>query len=289
MCGSSILAGIRSSLIIALLEFHRTQCYFALVINIASIVSMMTGRLQPKTLGQATANFTFVAAMAQNNLFCLAFLFWYLRHNLQRSFYDLLLTWSSFIVALTASTIANSLFHVFGAIGLTPDLTYEACGFANPTIPCYGSSYVSIPFRSLSYANQFTYPIGVLAAEVFWCQLVNTTLMLLCLGEDYESDMSGWVRRKLAHHNKATNKLTELRQRYTGSLTLQFVLKLLYGVSKVILIAGTLEYMVLNLVILISFATSYQINMSSWSFGQIVAVTVWAPPIGKFVQSFPRK
>lgn len=273
--GYSPLTELHSSVIVALQEFHRTQCFFALAFGIASIISLNADHLQPQTFGQLMDNFSFIAAVAENTSFCIVFGYCYLRQNSERSLYILILTWGSFSVARATFAVAMSR---FSSITLTeiseisPSETYADCWDSNPTVPCFDG----LTFYG-SYLQQTSQPsyLGFIALSFSFV-------------EDYGGDALNWIYRQVDRFYSIRAVVERLERVIAPFPMLQSLLKL-YAVGKIVMFVYLVRYAGSNVLILAFFANNSKLDLSNWGFGQIVAVSVWAQPIGEFLQSYLRK
>ena len=244
----SRLRSHRLALVPALEEFHRTQCFFGIAVNIAAMVVMRTGDSKATNITQAQNLLRFIELVATNGLLLIPFTFWYLRKNTERSWYNLLLTLTAF--ALSLATFRTALWRDRHAdtMAVVPLNQDSQCGNSSPTALCTPEIYQSSPVSP-----------GILS---IWPILVFVVYLVLDHLWVYYQHLLPFVRsRRFSIFSR-------------GFSTLMGVcLLLLFG-----------AYIALQITAFKTFLAQGAIDQSTWSIGQIVGVTIWAQPVLEFVQ-----
>ena len=270
-------AKMRFCLTISLQEFQRVQCFFALAIQTASIVSSYTASLQSVTIGQAQANASLLLAVTQNNMSCLAFVYWYLRRNIGASVYNTFLTWSTFIMTLASWGVIFPLSRSIGLDNVAAGQTYAACSYVNPIRAC-----------SPHYAKQH-YIDNFLLYYHFGNILSSAVLLFVCACEDYAATSQKWSEALLCRYPSIFRWYDRARSFYLRHAILYLARKLLWLSFLSLVLLLFLCCMITNCIEIMAFAYYQQIDASTWTFGQIVAVTVWAQPLMEFLQMLCRR
>lgn len=107
-------------------------------------------------------------------------------------------------------------------------------------------------------------------------------IYVLCLVEWLFPRLCKWIRfDSIVKKSPALTRLSCASQRFRESKSWWFVYgyRFLLTAVEVLLLAASVVYVVLFVMI----ADAGTIDLSGWSFGQILAITIWAPVIGKYV------
>ena len=265
---------LRACLVVGLWEFQRTQCFFAYAMQIASIITLGMGA-QATTIGQAGANLSLIVTVAQNNAFCISFLYWYLRRNLENSLYMIILPCVAFILNITATSLAMGQYQRLKLDDIQGGHGYALCEGIDPARACALNPIM----------DSFALDLGNL--KISDGQFLSLALILVCLLEDYVPNLVH--RLENLHIMKCSfgfEDLGMLRAVYARRKAFRFVMEALWLWGTFMLLAVLLGSHAASFGFFMQFDPDEQVG---WSFGQIVAVTVWAQPLAEFVRLYLRE
>ena len=136
----------RLSLVSALQEFHRAQCFFSLAIQVASLIAIRTYPFGAKNFGQVLLLFDYVRLVASISMLLLVFTYWYLKGNADRSWYTFLLTLSAFFICLaTYTSVPDPQNFVPNIRSLASADAISGCDGGNPKAFCVPESRYASP------------------------------------------------------------------------------------------------------------------------------------------------
>lgn len=257
----------RECLVSALHEFQRAQCFFGLATQTASIVVLFTDRLQVTNVVQAVSNFNFMIYVAMNNLYCIPFIYWYLRGNLEVSFYTLLLSLTSFILAFATTFIVATKNSIQDVHSLVSSPSFASCGNTSPGVTCSPSigGDSAFPSTVLKHARQIN------NYDRVWPTLLMVVGVLQYFSPAYQKH------------------LDTIRPFFQSRRALRISLRSLWFLSKLACFSWFLAGMGQSAIRLYAFKTFGGIDSAQWSIGQIVGITVFVPPVFEFLQLYLRK
>ena len=264
----------------ASIEFHKAQCFFILAITTAALITVRQGSLNHDiiTLQGLFNNYSFIGIISMGGFIPVTFVLFALHSVGMRSWYILILS----TLAVTMSTI--TMFSV-GDFHLSPadlqqlkDATtdkYPKCGSRNPTTFCVKHGHDLTSFAS------FSVPFGIGGPGLVISLLILTLLILDYCGV-----------RRCPIYNKYSQWLSDIPVRLiTPFLPIKYRRYVAFMPNVVIKMTSYLVcigYLVLNCFLLVNLglpSNGARIDpVNTWTFAQIVAITVWAGPIFEFVK-----
>ncbi|RKK25851.1 hypothetical protein BFJ65_g3750 [Fusarium oxysporum f. sp. cepae] len=243
----------RTSIAIAttLVEFQEAQCWFVFAVQIASILAIVVNSQEGTFWGEIVVN----AAIAFH---CVC---------IMRAFVTGTHSWASFMEYLLAIVATSQKIYFKDAFALFKSQNQiEACGF-NPSPRTYCAATQGIDGQSFSF-----FPHPLLYKMTF---LILDTIAIIAL----VADQLAWTLRK--HHLTKHVQIGSYRlgrwPRWGKQKRGLFIKIWFWRILEV-------AYLVINILYMISLtkvinAESFAANR--WSYGQIIAVTVWGPVIVK--------
>lgn len=256
----------RDRLIPPLVEFHKTQCFFMFAVQISAMVSMKARLFDATTLQQLRNNYCVVTVLAFGGLVPVTFILSALRVLHQNSWYMLFL--SAVTVSMSAATYYTaSNFNLSAKDISTSGTSYKGCGFVNPTALCLTHG-----------CEQYGTNRGLDQEGAIILSLIVILLLFLerCRVEQWPG-------------------LSKVCEPYTARFG-KVGQDILFGCLGFIVIVFHFVYFVQYLQDLTTFAkfsignSTYKyygaveiFNSFEWSFGQIVALVVWMPPICEYI------
>ena len=265
--------------IAALVEFQKVQCYFLLAVMIAALVVLKTGTLLVSNLQQISNNYSLMNLIATSGSLPVTFILFCLHCHGKRSWYLLTLSACTSIFAAATGIITRSLSPSMAEIGILSSIRSDIaqCGYFSPMAYCYDPNTANRSFNGIS--ND--------AFSIF-----SLLILLFLLIDQYLE------HNRLSEHETSQNNPEQASQRFD----IPFFSQLLHDKRHLVisnpqsrlLFQGFLS--IIWCIYLVWFAFSLQalwrfykpadpdrevplINMSQWTFGQIVAIAIWAQPL----------
>lgn len=262
---SSALSRTSIALATTLVEFQEAQCWFVFAIQIASILAIVVNSQEGTFWGEIIVNAAVAFHVSQNGILPMFLIQLCLHHEGIRNWHTFLGFFVEYLLAIVATTQKVYFTDAFNLFKQENKL--DACG-GNPSPRSYCASTQGVDGLKLHF-----FPHPLLYKMVF---LVLDTIAIVILIFDQLS----WTLRT----HRLTKHITIGSYRVgraptSGRLNLawvhfkQWVWRILEFV-----------YLVINVLYLISLIKvisidSFQANR--WSYGQIIAMTVWGPVIVK--------
>ena len=258
------------ALTVALVNFQKAQCFFMLATNIAGLVIERTGGSEPESLQQLYNTYIFVKVIAIGGFLPITFTLLNLHIIKQLSWYLLAQSIVTVAVATTTLVIKDSAFiptqDDFAQITLAASQGGPAsCASQNLVAWCYN------PQRDNNYFGFNSSSSGDGANDILVVCLVTLVIILadhFCRSDDRnQRKINRWLARSFgiaASEPLFPHAGTVLR---FGTAAFHVVFFWLY-IYCFYLFGGDLKWF-----------SYYNIYDPSWSFGQIVAILVWAPTL----------
>ena len=278
-----------NKIIIALVEFHKAQCYFSSVIQITALALFHTSKKSASKTEDTyyTAN-TFqdffdtsvLIVLASSGLVPIALILACITRYGRQSWYLLFLSWVSIILAST--TLISS--YVWAHTNLKEDdwynnnlnYTYQNDNTYDAGTSCdlsgsLGDSIIPLCGNSKLLSNAL--PVGLIASRLTWLVWTNCIVwMLFCLGKMcYDTDHLFIFRTKIrgfAHDRSWVKYLAKEGRAHRTWILLVMIPWSLCFAGQLYLFSAYFDHRVI----------SY-----NWSFGQIIAVFVWVPSLVEYV------
>ena len=271
----------------ATVEFHKAQCFFMLSIEIAAQVVVKQGSLNEGTtkLQGLFNNYSLIGSISISGLLPVTFTLLSLHTVGMGSLYLLIL--STITVAMSAATLIG-----IGDFNVSrPDIQrvtshttdrYPKCGNNDPTTYC-----LDLPGSSTVLTSMRLEKGAVGGSSLLLSLIILAFLMLKRLQQTYMP-----IERLLARRSKDLDLAIRTFTARTNSRLLRWSVKyrqnLLHALVECLCAAIWVLYLVLFAYYLSGL--TYPSNgakttpVNTWTFGQIVAITVWAVPIFEFVK-----
>ncbi len=298
-----------SRLTVALTDFQKAQCFFMVAINIAAQVVIWRGGLQPNSLQQIYNTYVFIKVLAISGYLPITFTLFTLHIIGMVSWYLLALSVSS--VALSVATLVT----IGNFKPSTADLNDLASSYATGGPDSCGNvqlgAFCYTPFdsQSSSVSSFNTSAIGDAAFRMLAFCLVVLLLLVLekakFLQRPKTQRLMQWLFKKLAPfltmlaflaermRNACEYPMTQrIAQRTSDLWSSPYLHQDTGDTGAIRLCIGALFYMVFSCLYIYWFSifarllgwfAANQIYSTTWNFGQIVAITVWAPPLCEFI------
>ena len=271
-----------SAILPAVVEFQKAQCYFMLATNIAGLVVQTVGGLELQSLQQLYNTFIFIKVIAIGGYLPITFGLLILRMLKKLSWY---------VLALSIASVGVAIGNLYKRQDFRPnpdDLSYlrqqstqggpSSCGNNNLLAWCYSRIGVeSYNFRATNGADgadnilKFSLVVlGLLIIEHFWQSSDRTNRKI----RDYL--FRSCISRSDSSRFPGSNRIF----RWLSRLTVPIII--------VVFVAMYLYFFAVFAVDLDWFREN-KIYDPEWSFGQIVALMVWAPPIFEYFWESFRK
>lgn len=280
------------NLISALFEFQKAQCFFMIAVQVAAIITVKQGRFEAKSLQQLSNSYSAITLVAICGYLPVTFTLLNLHGANQDSWY---------IVALSTITVVISGVTAFSTNRFDPsrndliDLhkitgSWASCGNRNPTTFCLSPHTV----------DPFGYGGGAKHIFIF-CIIVLTFLTVDKFRVSQKLSPSK-IQIQRYRNPRGTHRMSFKQRTLTGISTLSRV-PTYYSNLDVrkrkrinVIIYGCVWILFLffycRWIFLLSNWINHQsgvIGPSTWTFGQIVGITVWVPSLIQYLYLETRK
>ena len=277
----------------ATVEFHKAQCFFMLAIDIATQIVLKTGTLNDGTasLQGLYNNYMLIGSISLSGLLPVSFMLLTLHSVGVRSWY--LLSLSSCTIALSAATLFTT-----GSFNPGPaDLlrlrnqvseSFPACGSRDPSNYCLQANYATLTSMNMSG--------GSIGGPI----LLFTLIVLALIFSDYcgvRSTLSyAWINKWWLQRLKIVSNVVQYPRdpRVHPSLHPSFSLPLLIQApsctSHCLYFITWSCYFIFWIYYLQSLKVAASAGLvQTWTFGQIIAISVWAQPLFEYVKLLVRE
>lgn len=261
-----VAADQREKLITGLVEFHKTQCFFSITLQIASLASGIV-------FGSNTLNTVMLLPVSTNGILPITFTFFLLLRYGQRSRYLSLLTAVSWILAtivfwplryhISAHDDIDREYNMYKQF-MTGLSASRACGSGSVQSVCT-TLKPSLPIKSA---------LDTLGPSPVLWSWSSAYLVYLFLRHYWPKD---WYPTQRIAFNSSTHyrKLSDA----TGMVTRPAFKDLVYwSVSLLFLTCFAYQFYLFSTNLALDI-----INLEDWGFGQVVAITIWIPPLLEYV------
>ncbi|KAL9580142.1 MAG: hypothetical protein Q9212_004665 [Teloschistes hypoglaucus] len=320
----------------ALTDFHKAQCFFMLATNIAALVVVPRGGLDPQSLQQIYNSWIFLKVVAVNGFLPTTFTLANLHLVGMLSWYLILL--SGLTVALSTATLAAlGNFHPseremqnlakFAGSGGPPE-----CDGIRPGAYCYApmrsdeSPYISdqsigdVAYQILGFCLVVMFLLigsrsgllpkisrryGHLLQHLIFRPKKDRFRNMLVWGHDRVQFLARRVEARVTASHRwelvmwgANTIISKIKARYETTLVIVGIERVASDIQKIdskTLAKGAVKFAlyVTVLAFYISFFNTFlhdlawfannQVYNDTWNFGQICAITIWAPPICEYI------
>ena len=284
----------KDRLIEAVVDFQRSQCYFMIPIQIAAIISIRRDGIDAETLQQVFNNYAFLMVLSIGGYLPITLILFVLRTMGYKSFYTTFLSVWSVILSGFTLFMAARFTYVPDALRPPPGIHYAGCANISPVSYCLSGAAGSFFFAGRGNLNAVgaTGPIPAFIFSVF----ILIVLILDDLGVKdlrYFTPMREWSSREQWSHEEDRDHPANhscLRRHWFDllrTIRVRSPKEAKRKAPRYFNTAITIPYIyffgvyIFDLSIFRGSGTNNKIPMDfdSWSFGQIVAITVWGPPL----------
>ena len=251
-------------------DFQKAQCFFMLATNIASLVAEKRGGLEPTSLQQLYNTYVLIQVIAIGGYLPITFTLLNLHMIKRLSWYLLILSVVTIAVATTTLKSGGSTFAPtskdFSLINETAALPGPiSCGYQNLIPWCYHRQHDK-SFLGFNSSSSGSGANGILV----FCLITLVIIVVdhFCQSENrHQRNLNRWILKKLGIVTSEPlfpHAGTVLR---VGTVAFHFIFFWLY-IYCFYVFGVDLEW----------FRAS-KIYDPSWTFGQIVAILIWAPTL----------
>jgi hypothetical protein len=275
---------ILGPLVTTAVDFQRAQCFFMLALQMAGLIMLFhKGKdLGSSSLQQLTNNYHLIGCLSLGGTLPVSFLLACLHIADRRSWYTFILSLCTMAVSTTTLIYSRTHRVSEASIGKSP-YQLQYCGTSNPTKYC-------LPFDNGEGTISWT---AAHAGTTAYCWMVLILLFIdICLHSypqtsrvvHYSSSQGGEVRSSRRHSSTASPPVAQSRwgSFANPSRTWKFWMAATHQVAEIGYLYGFLVY-ALDLGVMNFYVPR------EWAFGQIIAITVWAPTILEFIYLVLRK
>ena len=267
----------------ATVEFHKAQCFFMFAIGIAGQVVLHQGSLEDESL-QSLLNYTLVGTISINGVLPVTLTLLCLHTVRMHSWYMLILSTCTVVLSTVTFFMSGNFTPSAQDIVKIEDATndaYSHCGNKDPSNYCLSADYslgdTTILASLGSWPVIFSLVIlGIIILDYSKLQEVPTVQRSL-------KWLFGRIESLLKPNPQKTLNHSRL-QRALKDNTAQYYVN---GMSNILYLFIWIWYAV-NFYIFLSFLGDF-VPVGGWTFGQVVAITVWVAPIIEFAKLLVRK
>ncbi|RSL75392.1 hypothetical protein CEP51_010903 [Fusarium floridanum] len=256
----------RTSIAIAttLVEFQEAQCWFVFAVQIASILAIVVNSQEGTFWGEIVVNAAIAYHVSQNGVLPMFLIQVCLHHEGIRNWHTFLGFFMEYLLAIVATTQKIYFKDAFALFKGQKQI--KGCGL-NPSPRTYCAATRGIDGQTFSF-----FPHPLLYKMVF---LILDSVAIIAL----VVDQFAWTLRK--HHLTKHVQFGSFRlgrwPRWGKQRRGLFIKRWFWRILEV-------SYLVVNILYMISLTkviNSESFAANRWSYGQIIAVTVWGPVIVK--------
>ncbi|KAJ4262485.1 hypothetical protein NW757_000743 [Fusarium falciforme] len=256
----------RTSIAIAttLVEFQEAQCWFVFAVQIASILAIVVNSQEGTFWGEIVVNAAIAYHVSQNGVLPMFLIQVCLHHEGIRNWHTFLGFFMEYLLAIVATTQKIYFKDAFALFKGQKEI--KGCGL-NPSPRTYCAATRGIDGQAFSF-----FPHPLLYKMVF---LILDSVAIIAL----VVDQFAWTLRK--HHLTKHVQFGSFRlgrwPRWGKQRRGLFIKRWFWRILEV-------AYLVVNILYMISLTkviNSESFAANRWSYGQIIAVTVWGPVIVK--------
>ena len=286
-----------------------------LAIQVAALTAKLGGLLDRSSLQQIHNDYAFINILATGGYLPITFVLYMLQKAGHRSWYMFLL--SACTVVVSAATLWSNKQDESPQIRGT---TYTNCDHANPVAFCLGTSFKfadepldstgvpqqqqpTLPTSDYSDFHLFPFNFDYRNGSPYFSQgttplIVSFFVLVLTLLDFYPvqnvlylqhlfaspkrtrplRDICSWTETLV----QGCSRLVSLMWSY-GSTYLVFLMNLAIPVAFLCFTSAYMVYLRLFQSLRSDSQTGIPINLSNWTFGQVVAITVWVPPLVQYM------
>lgn len=275
----------KDCLIESLVEFQKAQCFFMSSVQIAALISTKRGNLQSDTLQQVQNNAAFLNVLSIGGFLPVTFLLFILYNENYRSWYTVILTLST--VALSAAT-----FFVSSGTVDTPSAPlqiYQNCGNISPVAYCFnGLDLKTVSEQSIGAVLCYASPLDsfIYSVAVLFVLFLTQCRVHKLWGVTFVWD---WLSKERWTCDDGREVSAPGGRCFwpVGFLKVRSLKDLLLGTINSGIVVGFIFFVALYIRTLWNFGNPHTrrvpLDLYNWSFGQIVAVTVWVAPVAQYI------
>ncbi|KAH7156885.1 hypothetical protein EDB81DRAFT_403422 [Dactylonectria macrodidyma] len=256
----------RTSIAIAttLVEFQEAQCWFVFAVQIASILAIVVNSQEGAFWGEIVVNAAIAYHVSQNGVLPMFLIQICLHHEGIRNWHTFLGFFVEYLLAVVATTQKIYFKDAFKLFNDQSQL--KGCGY-NPSPRTYCAATAGVDGLQFSF-----FPHPLLYKMVFL--ILDTVAIIVLL-----IDQLAWTMRK--HHVTKDMRIGSYRiGRFPAWGSKKRGLAFKRWFWRVL----EVTYLVVNVLYMVSLTkviTAESFAANKWSYGQIIAVTVWGPVIVK--------
>jgi len=261
-----------AAIISSLVEFQEVQIYFVAVMQIAALVSFNPANPRASSSNQSSYAGALLNSIAVREIGIYSvFGILLVQCCLQRANMH---WWYTFITMSVPYVLALTIFARNPNLLPSTDEMWTSFKVASPLPQCGSNpspmTYCRLPYTTDLSAGGITGGIGVAAVGTlaWWTLLID--------------QLSFSIREKLPHVARNLGNLDRrgIISKILKSRAWSWILSLHWGIVQGLLLFWTYGYV--SALVLVSSKTKID-DTANWTFGQFIAVTVWAPTIIKFI------
>ncbi|KAK3385575.1 hypothetical protein B0H63DRAFT_184718 [Podospora didyma] len=287
-----------ASVVSSLAEFQEVQIYFVASVQIATLISFNpmhpnASSVNSDSYGSALANSVIVKTLSISGVSCILLTQYTLQRNVGLHW------WYIFVIMTAVLAMAIAIFAIRGDL-MPPadalwnkfmgDAALNMCG-NNPSPMTYCRPN-HVPYISAIYNTTGTYIVVYLGIVVWVGLLVDQVASTV----DKLAGRFPWLQQKLERGKQNVRRKTWLEQgakewennsawtwcTKIGWIGIRCFIVVYWIAMEIAAIWMVLGYVDTTLILVTSNSTIEIIDSTEWSFGQLIAIMVWAPTVVKY-------
>ena len=271
----------------ALVEFHKAQCFFMLAIEIAAQIVVANDSVGSNNLQGLYNNYSLIGNVSISGFLPITFTLLCLFRSGMKSWFLLLL--STCTVAISAVTLFTtgkfnpSAKHI--EILRTASSNYTDCGLLSPTTHCLDPSSVS-DITTFDYGGGAMLLFSLLVLGLVFLDRILALPIPMRFTKRLANRLDVCVQR-VQESNELVLKISQRLGIDTAAKCKSKAVNLMYLTIWSWYIFWITVF--LSALVYIGGSSGTTFTSKDWSFGQIVAVTVWAAPLIEYLKLSTRK
>lgn len=257
----------RPALISAYNEFHRAQCLFTAAIQIAALVILRNNPIN-YSKQMLHLNYGFLQVVAISGLISVTYTYLFLSYTTQRSTYRFILTMTAFVLATAGFASFTTYYQDF----------VEAHPDGNTNLPACGNVDIS----QLCTSNRWSFGVEGGSIGIMWWFYTHCSLSMLHITLDFISPL--YLSKTVVALYRLYRCKGKPELGWRAYYREQQGAPSEHGITATCLVF-LLPYVPIFAVQFGILITFFQyVSNDTWSFGQIIAITVWTSVLLEFIQ-----
>ncbi len=279
-------------LLAALAEFQKAQCFFLIALEIAAQIVIRKGFLDSANLSELVNTYALINDISCSGCLPVAFTLFCLYRAGMESWYLSILTLCALGISTATGFLTSNFQPSAGAIQRLSQTTskFASCGYQNPMAFCQESNYGGFVGISGNPNIPSVYSLVV----IVMITAIQGVKYLKVHHEMFVQNIATWFQLRLRSiglekiYTRLKAASPKRRRDYAVSY-FYFALWFVFVCLFCVFFDGLVFFLPQAGIYDGNGSQGHAIDTSNWSFGQIVAITVWAGPLFEYLHLSIRK